>query len=245
MESMNTGSQNTAGTPETNKPIPGASEAPAHISIDPKIIPEKFKGDIGKLVSSYAELEKKLSTKATETKSETKTPSFSEIEARFWEKGELSAEDKASLKAAGFSDKFIDSNSRVYQAEVKALKENLAKNSDGLNTEDVVKFVNDNIGKKYSQQFVDLLTVAIGEGKYGAWRDVISDFKEANSGSKKPDYTPGKVGQGLGFNSAEDIRAAFKDRRANGSDPEYMKELQARVEATDPSIVEKFNKFGF
>jgi len=100
----NAASNNTAGTQEIKNSTENKGQStPSPITVDPSLIPEKFGGDIKKLVTSYAELEKKLSSKATETKpTETKTPNFANIEAKFWESGDLGAEERAALLEAGY-----------------------------------------------------------------------------------------------------------------------------------------------
>jgi len=218
---------------------------------DSSPIPAKFGGDINKFVAAYENLEKRLHSSQSqqpraqpEAPQETPSP-FASIEARFYENGgKLGESDRQALMQAGFSERFLEAQERVFQQEVTQLRDTLTKNSGGVNPDDVIRFVNSQIGTKYSYQYADLLNMSIAEGRFGAWNEVVNDYKQSLAGRNPDgaDYRQGNVGGFDGFKSTEEIRKAYADPKARKGDPEYTKSLRTRIESTDPSLLQRFQQ---
>lgn len=231
----------TPTAPSNPSPTPEAPKSP---------IPEKFGGSVEKLSQAYSALEKRFTELQTAAKNAPKTETeapktynMADIEQRFYaNNGELGAEDRLALNKMGFSDRFIDGYSKVFQSEVANLKTKLGEVSDGVNPDDVVKFVNERIGKDYTEKFVDGVNEAIANGKFGLWRDLVADYKAAHAPKEGKPYSQGNASRGDGFQSAKDIQKAFLGVR---SGKETYDGIQRRLANTAPDIVNQFNSGGF
>lgn len=213
-------------------------------------IPAKFGGDLNKFVEAYNSLEKRLHTSQSQPKAEPQpapeqASPFASIEARFYENGgKLGDTDRQALINAGFSERFLQAQEKVFQQEVSQLRDTLTKNSGGVNPDDVIKFVNSQIGQKYSYQYADLLNMSIAEGRFGAWNEVVNDYKQSLAGRNPDgaDYQMGNVGGFDGFKTTDEIRKAYADPKARRRDGEYMKSLRTRIESTDPNLLDRFHR---
>jgi len=233
-----------ADEPVVNKPAATALPTEA-LKEAPKTatIPDKFKGDVGKLVEAYTNLEKRLSQgKSDAASTPTKTNSFSEIEQRFYaNRGELTAEDRLALNQFGFSDRWIDSFTKSYQAEVGALKNELSTRSNGADPDKIIEWINSRIGTQYSARFVESVNEALAAGKFGLWNDLVADYAAANPGTQPADgkpYTQGNAARGDGFNNLQEIRSAFANIR---SGKETTESIRRRLDSTNPDLVQRFS----
>lgn len=232
-----------AAEPVANKPATSAlpTEASKETPKTPAI-PDKFKGDVGKLVDAYNNLEKRLSQGKTDAATtEKQGSSFAEIEQRFYaNRGELSIEDRLALNQFGFSDRWIDGFTKSYQAEVGALKNELATRSNGADPDKIIEWINSRIGTQYSAKFVESVNEALAAGKFGLWNDLVADYAAANPGTQQVDgkpYTQGNAARGDGFNNLQEIRSAFANIR---SGKETQDSIRRRLDSTNPELVQRF-----
>ena len=234
----------TPDAPIVNKPAASAlpTEAPKTEPRAPTI-PDKFKGDVGKLVDAYNNLEKRLSQGKTDAAATARQGnSFQEIEQRFYaNKGQLSAEDRLALNEFGFSDRWIDGFTKSYQAEVGALKNELTTRSNGADPDKIIEWINSRIGTQYSARFVESVNEALAAGKFGLWNDLVADYAAANPGTQPADgkpYTQGNAARGDGFNDLREIRAAFANIRTG---KETTESIRRRLDSTNPELVQRFS----
>lgn len=228
-----------------------AASPVAQHSSDGSGIPAKFGGDMNKFVNAYNELEKRLHTpqtnqpKSQPVQQQSDMSGFGDIEQRFYDNGgKLSPADRDTLVKAGFSERFIEAQERVFQQEITSLRDTLTKASGGVNPEEIIKFANANVGGKYSYQFLELVNQSVAEGRYGAWNEIVNDYKASvNQRQGDPNggqYKQGNIGGFDGFKSTDEIRKAYADKRARSRDGEYMAQLKTRIESTDPNLLERF-----
>lgn len=240
-------------TPQTGAeapaPAPAEGERPAYV-------PEKFWNaetktvNVEGLANSYAELEKKGSTPATETPGETTevtpevTPeqqvadlglpeNVAPFAQKFAEAGEFSTEDYAALKELGFSQEVVDQYIAGAVAQADAANPNKAFEARAGSPENVTSIA-EWAATNIPQGDIDLFNKASAEGKpeAAALFDLIATKYEAANGKPAGTRVNGQPAsaQSQAYHSVQDQTNAINDPRYKTS-PEYRAEVQRRIAA--------------
>lgn len=211
-----------------------------------KMIPEKFGGDLSKFVKSYSELESKLGQRVEQAQEGLQKAkiNYQEIENRFYNSGQFTAEDMAALKQSGFSDRTIASWQKTYQNERTELAKNMTTNSDGEDAESVIKYFKENCGqgKKYSTAFRDSVETQLNEGRFGSWKDIVADYKSSKGETKAENtYKPGELsGVSGGIKDEKEWEALRASKEFRMGDRAFLANLEKRYNATPEHIRSKF-----
>lgn len=198
-------------------------------------LPDKFK-TVQSLIDSYAELEKKLGSvnqKPPETKTEPPAEQniVEKYTAKYFENGELSTDDYAELKKAGYDQQIVDGYIEGQKAKAAAYDAEILKSVPGGKDEydKMVQWGKDN----YSDDEMAAYNTLVSSGNITQAKMAVGHLMQKYSSQNKSTTTvTGTGGSTTGtFSSWQQVTEAMSNPKYK-NDPAYRQQVQSKLNAS-------------